>query len=133
MAENLNPGDGVLFEGGQTFNDNPLMPDNAHNLIFGSYGSGQAHLPQGAWLFNVQDSTIQNLKLGNLSGAAPSHYPSADDGSKNILIQGNTIYDPTGSGTAINSNANDVNWQIVGNLIQNTGDSGLFLHGRDGG
>src|SRR5207248_2672645 len=53
----LQPGDGVLFQGGATFSDDLLMPGwgsdvsgtRSAPVVFGSYGNGKASLPKGIW------------------------------------------------------------------------------------
>src|SRR5947209_7993197 len=68
----LNPGDGVLFEGGQTFSDDTLMPTTSGQagspIVFGSYGQGQATISQGVWFVDHDYLTFDNLKLGPQQG-----------------------------------------------------------------
>ncbi len=71
----LQPGDGVLFEGGATFADETLMPKGSgaagHPIVFGSYGAGSAVLPQGVWFKGLNDLAFEHLVIGpegNLQG-----------------------------------------------------------------
>jgi hypothetical protein len=125
----LAPGDGVLFEGGATFSDDTLMPEqsgsSAARIVFGSYGTGRATLTKGIWFASKNWLAFTNLAI---TGAAQGINGSASGaGSDDIVIQGMSI---TNVGIAVNSanTAND-NWVIQDNTIDQTGDSGMILLG----
>lgn len=125
----LAPGDSVLFEGGSSFGDAVLMPSRsgtaAAPIVFGSYGTGKAQLPQGVWLMNDSWLRIENLSISgpstgigsSVSGTGVTDLTIANDDVSNVAI-------------GINSpNHADARWTITGNKISNTGDSGLILQG----
>jgi hypothetical protein len=125
----LAPGDGVLFEGGATFSDDTLMPEQSGTsvarIVFGSYGTGRATLTQGIWFASKDWLAFTNLAI---TGPAQGINASASGtGSDNIVVQGMSI---TNVGIAVNSaNMGDDNWVIQGNTIDQTGDSGMILLG----
>lgn len=125
----LQPGDGVLFEGGATFSDEALMPGasgaSGSPIIFGSYGQGNATLPQGVWFRGHNDLAFEHLTIGpegDLQGTG-----------ENITIEWCTIGNDS---LAINaaagsSNSNNTNWTVDDNTIDHTGNSGMLLEGED--
>ena len=125
---NLKPGDVVLFQGGATFTDDPLMPGwgtdasgtSTAPITFGSYGQGRAALPLGIW-FNGDDNLVfANLALGASSGdSSTGGFQGTGDG---ITIEGLQI---SHVGLGVLSEGN--NWRIVDNTISYTGDSGMLL------
>lgn len=125
----VNPGDGVLFEGGQVFTDAALMPSRSGSsgkpIVYGSYGTGQAQLPQGVWFVSVNWLTFQNLAInGSGQGIQAS---ASGSGASYITINGNII---TKVGIGINSsNFADHHWTITGNTIDQVADSGMILLG----
>src|SRR5947209_7688114 len=132
----LQPGDSVLFAGGQTFGDATLMPAQSGSsgapITFGSFGSGQANLPQGIWFSAKSWLTFDNLKVdtggspGDLSAIQAS---SSGSGSTNIAIRNSSFLHVR---IGINSaNTGDANWTIQNNLIQYTRDSGSIVLGHD--
>lgn len=124
----LDPGDGVLFEGGRTFSDSALSPRRSGSarrpIVYGSYGSRQARLPEGVHLLNVSSLAFQNLKI---SGARQAVLASASGRASDITIERMTISD---SGIAIDSASDaDSGWTIRDNAISRIGDSGMILSG----
>lgn len=125
----LRPGDGVLFQAGQRFSDEVLMPNVSGSsgapIVYGSYGSGKALLPRGIWFRGVSSLAFQDLAISGTSqgvSASPSGAASND-----VTIQNMTI-DHVGLG--INSgNPADSGWKIQNNTIDQTGDSGMLLLG----
>jgi len=127
-AASLDPGDGVLFEGGRTFSDRELSPTHSGSasrpIVYGSYGSGQARLPRGIYLLDVSGLALQNLEI---SGAPQGILASTSGAASNITIERMTISD---SGIAINSASDqDDGWTIRDNAIARVGDSGMILAG----
>lgn len=131
----LVPGDRVLFEGGQTFSDNTLMPGDGYlasgtaaaPIVFGTYGSGKARLTWGVWLghdgthpYGPSHLTFTNLALGpeqgfqgtgsyiKLTSLDISHLSSASHSELGIQTEGS-------------------HWTIVGNRIADIGGSGMLL------
>jgi len=128
-AAHLDPGDGVLFEGGQTFSDQVLMPRVSGTgqapIVFGSYGQGTATISQGAW-FVQNDLAFENLTFnGTFQGG------SATQGtSSGITLDGVSISLPDGN-QSLGLFSNGDNWVIEYSTIQNTGLSGMLLNGDD--
>jgi hypothetical protein len=126
----LNPGDGVRFEGGRTFSDDTLMPDvsgtRGSPIVFGSYGGGQARITQGVWFIDQNYLTFDNLRLGPDSGLQGGN--NSGHTANHIVIQRCTIRLSAGnSDVGIYSNGN--NWTIEGNTVENIGNSGMLLNG----
>jgi parallel beta-helix repeat protein len=128
----LQPGDGVLFQGGATFSDDLLMPGwgtsvsgtSSAPVVFGSYGTGQAYVTQGIWTKGESYLVFQDLQLGGpvtgLSGTGSY-----------ITLQNSTIKN-------VVSNVNNSEFGIVitgsyytirNNTIDHTGDSGILVLG----
>jgi hypothetical protein len=127
----LRPGDGVLFEGGATFDDATLevRPSGtaAKPIVYGSYGPGRARLPQGVFLAGAGGIVIQDLEIAGADQGIHSA-GSSDTGSRAVTIQRNRILD---TGIAINSaHAGDADWTIQGNEVARTRDSGLIVSGE---
>ncbi|HYB27434.1 MAG TPA: right-handed parallel beta-helix repeat-containing protein [Solirubrobacteraceae bacterium] len=125
----LAPGDGVLFEGGQSFSDQVLMPSSSGTaeepIVLGSYGQGQATITQGAW-FVQHDLAFENLAFDNtFYGGSAVHGPSDD-----ITLDGVTISLPAGN-QALGLYANGDHWVIENSQISDTGLSGMLLGGDD--
>lgn len=119
----LAPGDAVLFEGGATFSDETLMPSVSgtpgNPIIFGSYGTGNAILPQGVWFKGVNHLAFESLSIGpegNLQGTGSG-----------IVVERCSIGN---DGLAINATGANSEWTIVDNTINNTGNSGMLLEGE---
>jgi len=125
----VNPGDGVLFEGGQTFSDQALTPKRSgtasNPVVYGSYGSGQARMQAGVYLNSVSGVAVQRLSI---SGVAQAILASGSgSGASNITIEANSI---TNASIAVNSASTaDSNWTIRDNTISQTADSGMILYG----
>jgi hypothetical protein len=131
-ATTFRPGDGILFQGGATFNDDVLMPGwgapmsgtSSQPIVFGSYGSGQATLPQGTWLNGNTNLVFENLWMGPEQGVTGR--------ASNITVEGCTLggmVPGATNDTEIAINAIGNNWIIRDNRIDRTGDSGLLLRG----
>ncbi|HEV3318131.1 MAG TPA: right-handed parallel beta-helix repeat-containing protein [Solirubrobacteraceae bacterium] len=125
----LRPGDGVLFEGGATFSDETLMPSvsgaSGSPVIFGSYGQGNATLPQGVWFRGHNHLAFEHLTIGPEGGFQGT--------GEDVTIEWCTIGNDS---LAINaaagsSNSNNTNWTIDDNTIDHTGNSGMLLEGED--
>jgi Right handed beta helix region len=128
-AAHLSRGDGVLFEGGQTFSDQVLMPSSSGTagqpIVFGSYGPGQATITQGAW-FVQHDLAFENLDFDHtLYGGSASHGTSDD-----VFLDGVSISLPAGN-RVLGLYANGDHWVIENSLISDTGLSGMLLNGDD--
>jgi hypothetical protein len=125
----LQPGDGVLFEGGATFSDEVLMPGVSgaagSPVIFGSYGQGNATLPHGVWFRGHSHLAFAHLTIGPEGGLQGT--------GEDVTIEWCTIGNDS---LAINaaagsSNSNNTNWTIDDNTIDHTGNSGMLLEGED--
>lgn len=125
----LFPGDGVLFEGGQTFSDEVLMPGTsgtpAKPVVFGSYGTGVATVSQGVW-FVQHDVAFENLAFTNTFHGGSAIKGSSDD----VTLDGVSITLPAGS-QALGLYSNGKHWAIENSRISNTGLSGMLLNGDD--
>lgn len=127
----LEPGDGVLFEGGKTFSDDALTPTHSgtasRRIVYGSYGTGKASLPGGIYLINIKGLAFQNLAI-----SGPSHGVAASasgTGAADVTLENLSI---SNVGIAVNSaNWGDTNWTIRNNVIAHTGDSGMILYGSN--
>jgi putative cofactor-binding repeat protein len=128
-SAHLAPGDGVLFQGGQSFSDAVLMPSSsgaaAEPIVFGSYGQGRATITQGAWF-------VQNdLAFEDLAFSATFQGGSAVKGtSDGITLDGVSISLPAGN-QALGLYSNGDRWVIENSQISNTGLSGMLLNGDD--
>ena len=120
----LQPGDGVLFEGGATFADDTLMPEQGgaagRPIVFGSYGQGRARLGKGVWFRNKSDYAFQNLALPG-PGA---RYGIQGHGDR-VTVQGCVFTDDD-----VAVYADGAGWTIEANSIDHSGDSGMILLGR---
>jgi len=128
-SAHLSPGDGVMFEGGQTFTDQVLMPSSSGTggqpIVFGSYGQGQATITQGAW-FVQHDLAFENLAFDNtFYGGSATHGASND-----VFVDGVSISLPAGN-QALGLYANGDHWVIESSRISDTGLSGMLLNGDD--
>jgi len=124
----LQPGDGVLFEGGKAFADSALSPKRrgtaSSRIVYGSYGSGRASLPKGIYLLDVSGLAFQNLSIAGGPGVLAS---ARGGGTSDMTLENLSISDV---GIAINAgNASDTNWTIRNNTIARTDDSGMILNG----
>ncbi len=125
----LHAGDGVLFEGGATFSDEVLMPGSSgasgSPIVFGSYGQGNATLPQGVWFRGHNDLGFENLTIGPEGGVQGT--------GEDITIEWCTIgHDSLAINAAAgSSNSNNRNWTIDDNSIDHTGNSGMLLEGEN--
>jgi putative cofactor-binding repeat protein len=128
-SAHLAPGDGVLFQGGQSFSDQVLMPSVSGTaqapIVFGSYGQGSATINQGAW-FVQNNLAFEDLTFnGTFQGGSAVKGPS--DG---ITLAGDSISLPAGNQSlGLYSNGN--RWVIENSQISNTGLSGMLLNGDD--
>jgi hypothetical protein len=125
----LSPGDGVLFQGGQTFADEVLMPSVSGSvgepIVFGSYGQGVATLPQGAW-FVQHDLAFENLAFENtFYGGSASKGRSSD-----VVLDDVSISLPAGN-QALGLYTNGDHWVIENSQISGSGLSGMLLNGDD--
>src|ERR1700722_18692126 len=130
----LQPGDTVLFQGGQTFSDATLMPPTSGTssdpIYFGSYGTGHAQIDESSndvWL----PSGAHDLDFNGLdfTGSSILFASSATgSGAYDITIENSSFHDPPD--TALNiSLAADHDWTITGDTFNNTGDSGMIIWG----
>ncbi len=128
-AATLAPGDGVLFEGGATFSDAPLMPQSSGSagapIVYGSYGTGQATIAQGVWFPNVDDLVFDNLSIGPDAGFQGGSYSETAD---RITVQRCTI-SLSADNPAVGLNASGDGWTIADNTIRQIGNSGMLLSG----
>ena len=125
----LAPGDGVLFEGGQTFSDQVLMPASSGSLgrpiVFGSYGQGPATISQGAW-FVQHDLAFEDLAFdATFQGGSATRGSSSD-----VILDGVSISLPAGN-QALGLYSNGDHWAIENSQISDTGLSGMLLNGDD--
>jgi hypothetical protein len=125
---NLRPGDRVLFQAGQTFDDMALQPGwgtgasgtASAPIVFGTYGAGRATLPQGIWLKGERHLIFQDFNLENQQGVEGT---GSDDTINECDFSNFT------SVTEIAINVIGTGWVIENNDINNTGDSGMLLRG----
>jgi hypothetical protein len=129
-AASPQPGDGVLFQGGQTFADTTLMPNvsgtSSAPIVYGSYGTGQATITQGVWFIDHNYLTFDNLALGPASGLQGGN--SSGHTANNIVVQRCTIQ-LSASNPQVGIDATGNHWTIAGNTVENIGNSGMLLLG----
>lgn len=118
----LRPGDAVLFAGGRTFADAPLLPQVSGRpgllVRFGSYGRRRARLPQGVWFSGRRWLVIQDLEI---AGKGRQGVQGTGD---DVLVRRCVL---TGLQIAIQGNGRD--WTLADNVVEHTGDSGVILVG----
>jgi hypothetical protein len=109
-----------MFEGGATFSDQTLMPGASgaagSPIVFGSYGNGNATLPQGVWFRGHDDLAFEHLAIGpegDLQGTG-----------EGIVVEWCSIGN---DGLAINAMGSG--WTIDDNTVDHTGNSGMLLEG----
>lgn len=116
------PGDRVLFAGGHVFSDDTLIPSSSgapgREIIFGSYGRGQAVLRKGVWFSGKHDLVFANLTITDVNQGVHGR------GDRDSVIRC-TIRD-----VSVGINASGRGWRIIGNRIARTGDSGMLLYGE---
>src|SRR5438309_4635903 len=125
----LAPGDTVLFEGGQTFADDTLMPSGSGAagapVTFSSYGATRATISNAngaVWFSGKSFLTFSNLVLTTAGGANAVFAGSGSRASTDIVLRDSVVRDTAAIG--VNSpNSGDTRWTISGNTITNTGDS----------
>jgi putative cofactor-binding repeat protein len=125
----LAPGDGVLFQGGETFSDAVLMPGSSGAagtpIVFGSYGQGQATITQGVW-FVQHDLAFEDLAFDTtFQGGSAVHGSSSD-----VILDRVSISLPAGN-QALGLYSNGDHWVIENSQISDTGLSGMLLNGDD--
>ncbi len=121
----LQPGDGVLFEGGATFSDEPLMPAASgavgSPIVFGSYGAGEANLSRGVWFRGHNSLAFEHLTI-----EGPESYFQGT--GEDIIVEWCSIGDDS---LPINATGSNLNWTIDENTINDAGNSGMLLEGED--
>jgi hypothetical protein len=129
----LQPGDNVLFQGGQPFTDASLEPPasgtQAGPIRYASYGSGRPVL-NGVWVPpGEHDLVFENLELDG-AGARANLFGSAGSGSGvyRVTLRGSYVHDSSALGL-VSPLAADHDWTIDGNTFQHLGDSGLVILG----
>jgi hypothetical protein len=117
----LEPGDTVLFDGGQTYGDDTLMPESSGSpdapIAYGSYGAGRATLTRGIWFRGNHDLTFSGLAIRDTSQGISA------TGTR-ITVQRSRI-----SHVGIGINTFGSSWVIRDNVVDDTGDSGLIMQG----
>ena len=124
----LQPGDAILFQGGATFADDPLEPGwgtavsgtGVQPVVFGSYGEGQASLPNGIWTKGESNLVFENFNLGPAGDLSGTGNDITVEGCSISNILTNAEYGIVVTGS---------NWLIRDNWINHTGDSGMLLTG----
>jgi hypothetical protein len=94
-------------------------------IVYGSYGTGKASLPQGIWFMGVNWLVFQDLAI---SGPSQGVCASANgSGASHVTVQNMAI---SNVGIAINSaNYADTDWTVQSNTVDQTRDSGMILLG----
>jgi Right handed beta helix region len=126
----LHRGDGVLFQGGERFSDDALMPDVSgvagDPIVFGSYGSSEATITRGVWFVDHDYLTFDHLAFGPGAGLQGGN----DNGrsAHHITVQRCTI-GLSADNPAVGINANGDDWTVAGNTVSDIGNSGMLLSG----
>ncbi len=124
----LRPGDVVELRAGRIFSDQQLMPRrsgaSAAPIRFTSYGGGRATLAGGVWLASIAWIEIDGLRI---TGSEDGIASGSGSGARHISILDNVI---SNVGIAVNStNPADDAWEVSGNRIADTRDSGVVVQG----
>jgi hypothetical protein len=135
-SASLQPGDSVLFEGGQTFANANLMPAHSGTpsapIRFGSYGSGRARFTGSAndvWLpDDVHDLVFDNLDFTGSSNLFASS--GSGTGTYDITIQNSALHDTPAAALNI-ANPQDHDWTVTNDSFTHTGDSAVFIWGNN--
>jgi hypothetical protein len=126
----LVPGDGVLFEGGRQFTDQPLKPSASGGrgapVVFASYGPVQAAITRGVYFIDRGGLTFYNLAIGPDAGLQGGD--GAGHTADNITVQHCTIA-LRANNPAVGINATGSYWTIADNTIRDIGNSGMLLTG----
>ncbi len=123
----LKAGDGVLFQGGATFSDAVLQPADSGtaqaSIVYGSYGSGQAVISQGAWF-------VENyVALENLGFDGTVYVGSSVSGTSNDAFVDDINVQLAAGNAALGFYANGNNETIENSTINNSALSGMLLNG----
>jgi Right handed beta helix region len=131
----LQPGDTVLFQGGQTFSGGTLSPSASGSasdpITFGSYGTGRAQLNNAidVWIPPAEhDLTFSNLDYtgsGILFASA-----ATGSGTSNITISNSAFHDTPQAAINIAQPA-DHDWTVTNSTFTHTGDSAIFIWGAN--
>jgi uncharacterized repeat protein (TIGR01451 family) len=131
----LQPGDTVLFAGGETFADATLMPSasgaSGSPITFGSYGSGNATIQNGdgaVWFSGKSWLTFDGLRLSSAGSGSNVFAGSAGGASAHITLANSVVTGSTGAGV-IAPNPGDASWTIRDSTVEHLGDSGLIMLG----
>lgn len=124
----LRPGDVVELRAGRTYSDAQLMPRRSGAsgapIRFTSYGGGRATLARGVWLASIAWIEIGGLRISGSEDGVASGFGS---GARHISILDNVI---SYVSIAVNStNPADDAWEVSGNRIADTRDSGVVVEG----
>jgi hypothetical protein len=134
----LRPGDRVLFRAGDVFSGVSLAPRSSGTgrsaIVYGSYGRGRAaitasngavYLSHGVSHLVVSGLLLSTggVGLSSIVKDSPSGPPTTD-----LLVVGCRLAN-TGGSALISNQTGDLNWRLVDDVIQHTGDSGLILNG----
>ena len=132
----LQPGDSVLFQGGQIFSGTALMPPTSGTaqapIVFGSYGTGRAkftNTDNDVWIpSGGHDLVFENL---DLSGSSILFASSASGpGTYDITIRDSILHDTPQ--TALNmAQHSDHDWTITRSTFRHIGDSGMIILGSN--
>jgi hypothetical protein len=129
----LKLGDTVLFQGGATFNDTTLTGSTSgitgKPITYGSYGSGNANLPQGIWI----NSGLSFLTFQNFTVRGPGLNNGKDgigsDQASDIIIQNDWVGNVLGGIAVVHGDR----WSILNNTVDGTGDSCILTQMGDNG
>lgn len=117
----LRPGDQVLFRGGETFDDEPLIPRDGGAsgapITYGTYESGRAGLPLGVYFKHVDHLAFEKLSI-----VGPKQ--GIDGFGSDVLVADCAI-----ARVSLGIQSHGSHWLIIGNTVDHTGDSGLLLYG----
>ena len=131
----LQPGDRVLFHGGDRFGGATLIPRQSGTagapITFGSYGGGHAHLTNGGdvWIApGGHDMVFVGLDFSGPDTLFAS--AATGPGTYNITIKRCSFHDTPNIGLSIATHA-DHDWTITHSSFRHIGDSGLIIWGAN--
>ena len=132
----LQPGDTVLFQGGQTCSRTrrsrrPASGTAPAPISFGSYGAGRAQLNNAidVWIPPAEhDLTFTNLDYTGSQILFAS--AASGSGTYNITISDSAFHDTPQAAINI-AQHQDHNWNITNSTFTHTGDSAIFIWGSN--
>ena len=142
-AFDFEPGDKILFEGGQTFFGDLYFEAEDGPFSVNSYGIGRATINAGSsnaiYAYNVGNIDIQNLILvgagvGNASNNGVFFYMDQNAGLSDVVIDNTEIYGFSEAGIMLGAWGTSYgynNVRITNNTVHDNGTIGITSYGNE--